>query len=411
MPTVLDRFITYVKIDTQSDYAPQSFPSTEKQRDLSKVLAKELEELGVREVHIGDDASVYGTMPANPPDCQAPSIGFSAHIDTTPEFSGANVKPRIVKNYDGKDIVLNETENIVMEVAQFPHLLNYVGQDLVVTDGTTLLGADDKAGLACIMDMIQYFHDHPSVSHGELQFFFPSDEEVGCYGAKHVDKTRFNPQFAYTLDGGALGEITYECFNAADAIVYIEGLNIHPGISKNQMKNSMLIAQEFLNMLPAAETPAHTEQYEGYYHLIEFEGEVEKTRMKFYLRDHDGERFAERKERFRTRAAYLNRIHGEEMVQVEFRDTYRNTKEVIEPCFEIVEAIEKAMESLGVKAFYNPMRGGTDGSVLSFMGIPCPNICTGGHNFHGRYEYVPVQSLEAISEIIIRMVKTFAKDC
>lgn len=409
MTTVLERFLAYTAIDTQSAYNPKAFPSTEKQKDLSTLLMSELKKLGAINVYMTADASVYGTIPANYEDCKAPVIGFSAHIDTTPELSGTNVKAQIVKNYDGKDIVLNEKENIVMEVGKFPHLLNYVGQDLVVTDGTTLLGADDKAGIAEIMSMAQYFYENPDVKHGELQFFFPSDEEVGCFGSKNLDKTKFNPDFAYTLDGGPLGEITYECFNAADAFVNIHGINIHPGLSKNQMKNAILIAKEFLNMLPDAETPGHTEKYEGYYHVIEFEGEVELTKLKFYLRDHDKDKFQERKDRIEEIVNYLNKVYGENTVEFKIVDTYNNTGEVILPCFEIVEAIQRAMESLDIKPFFSPMRGGTDGSVISFMGIPCPNICTGGHNFHGKYEYVPVQSMEKITEILINIVKDFVK--
>jgi len=409
MKTVLDRFLSYVAIDTQSEYNPKTFPSTEKQKDLSRLLVEELKELGVEDVYLAENGCVYGKLPANYENCSAPSIGFSAHVDTTPELTGKNVKPRIIKNYDGKDIVLNEKENIVMKVSKFPHLKNYIGNDLVVTDGTTLLGADDKAGIAEIMSMIQYFHDNPDVRHGELQFFFTTDEEVGCFGAKNLDKSRFNPDFAYTLDAGPIGEITYECFNAAEARVKINGINIHPGLAKNKMKNAILIAKEFLNMLPDAETPAHTENYEGYYHVIEFHGEVELTNLKFYLRDHDKQKFQARKDRIKEISQFLNKVYGENTVEYEIIDTYSNISEVILPRFEIVEAIQDAMRSEGVEPFFTPMRGGTDGSVISFMGIPTPNICTGGHNFHSRYEYIPVQSMEKITSILINIVKSFAK--
>jgi len=409
MKTVLDRFLTYVAIDTQSEYNPKTFPSTEKQKDLGRLLVEELKGLGAEDVYLSENGCVYGRIPANYENCKAPSIGFSAHVDTTPEQPGKNVKARVIKNYDGKDIVLNEKENIVMEVSKFPHLKNYIGNDLVVTDGTTLLGADDKAGIAEIMSMAQYFHDNPDVKHGELQFFFPSDEEVGCLGAKNLDKSRFNPDFAYTLDAGPIGEITYECFNAATAYVRIKGINIHPGLAKNQMKNAILIAKEFLNMLPDAETPGHTEGYEGYYHVIEFHGEVELTEMKFYLRDHDKQKFQARKNRIKEISQFLNKVYGENTVEFEITDTYSNTSEVILPRFEIVEAIQDAMRALGVEPFFTPMRGGTDGSVMSFMGIPTPNICTGGHNFHSRYEYVPVQSMEKITNILISIVKSFVK--
>lgn len=407
MKDVLNRFIKYVKIDTQSAYDIPTVPSTEKQRDLAASLAEELEMLGAKDIHISDSACLYATIPAN---CEgAPVIGFSAHLDTTPEHCGRDIKPRVVKNYDGGDIVLNEEKNIVTEVTAFSHLKNYIGCDLVVTDGTTLLGADDKAGIAEIMTMAQYFHEHPEEKHGEIQFFFPADEEVGCLGTMTLDKAHFNPEFAYTLDGGPLGEITYETFNAADARITITGINIHPGLSKNQMKNAILIANEFINMLPAAETPGHTEGYEGYYHVLEFLGEVELVKMRLYLRDHDKEKYETRKKRMHEIAAFLNNIYGEGTVRVELSDTYRNIRETIEGRFEIVEAIASAMEAEGVAPFYVPMRGGTDGTILSFNGIPCPNICIGAHNFHSRHEYVPVQSMERISAILVNIVKGFAK--
>lgn len=409
MKSVLERFLIYTSIDTQSEYNPKSYPSTEKQKDLSRLLVEELEELGSKDAVMLDNGCVYGTIPANYDNCKAPTIGFSAHIDTTPELAGKNVKAQIVKNYDGSDIVLNEKENIIMEVTKFPHLKNYIGNDIVVTDGTTLLGADDKAGIAEIMGMAQYFYENPDIKHGDLQFFFPTDEEIGCFGAKNLDKTRFNPDFAYTLDGGPIGEITYECFNAAEALVKINGVNIHPGLSKNQMKNAILIGKEFLNMLPDAEIPGHTENYEGYYHIIDFQGEVELTNLRFYLRDHDRHMFEMRKNRIKEISDFLNKVYGENTVEYQIIDTYGNISDVILPHFEIVEAIQEAMKFLDIHPYFTPMRGGTDGSVISFMDIPCPNICTGGHNFHGRYEYIPVQSLERITSILIYMVKGFAK--
>jgi len=407
--SVLDRFLTYVAIDTQSAYNPKTVPSTEIQKNLGRLLVDELKSLGSKDVFMSNNACVYGTIPANCHSCNAPSIGFSSHIDTTPEFSGKNIKARIVKNYDGNDIVLNEQENIVMEVRKFPHLKNYVGNDLVVTDGTTLLGADDKAGIAEIMYMAEYFYENPDIKHGELQFFFPCDEEIGCLGTKQLNKAKFSPDFSYTLDGGPIGEITYECFNAAEAKIKITGVNIHPGLSKNQMKNSILIAKDFLNMLPDAETPGHTENYEGYYHIIDFSGEVELTNLRFYLRDHDKTKLEERKNRIKEISEYLNKVYGENTVKYEIVNTYGNMSETIIPRFEIVDAIKNAMVSLDVKPYFIPMRGGTDGAIMSFMGIPCPNICTGGHNFHSRYEYVPVQSMEKIASILIEIVKSFVK--
>lgn len=404
---VLDRFIKYVKIDTESEYNSKVVPSTEKQRDLCKVLADELKEMGVEDVHISESACVYGRMPAN---CEgAPKIGFCAHVDTTPEFPGKDVKPNVVKDYDGGDIVLNANENIVMSPKQFPHLKNYIGKDIVVSDGTTLLGADDKAGLAEIMTMADYFSKNPDVKHGEIQFFFPSDEEVGCIGAETLEKPRFCPDFAYTLDGGPIGEITYETFNAAEARIRIDGINIHPGLAKDQMKNAILIGNEFINMLPAAEAPAHTEGYEGYYHVLELDGEVELTTMRLYLRDHDEEKLERRKRMMTDIAEFLNKVYGEGTVKAEVTHTYNNIRSTIEKRFEIVEAIEDAMRAEEIEPFFIPMRGGTDGTVLTFEGIPCPNICTGGHNFHSRYEYVPVQSMEKISKVLANIVESFAK--
>lgn len=408
METVLDRFLRYVKIDTESAFDSKTVPSTESQREFALLLAGELEALGAVDVFVSEAGCVYARVPAN--GCAgAPAIGFCAHVDTTPEFNGHGVKPRVVKDYDGRDIPLNEEKNIVMKVKTFPHLKNYVGDDIVVTDGTTLLGADDKAGIAEIMTMLQYFHEHPEEKHPELQLFFPTDEETGCLGAQTLDKALFDPQFAYTLDGGPIGEITYETFNAAEARVSVKGVSIHPGIAKDKMKNSILIANEFLNMLPSAETPGHTEGYEGYYHVLEFGGDVELTKMKFYIRDHDRTKFEARKERIGEIAAYLNKVYGNDTVTFTMSDTYKNISEAIKDRFEIVEAIEEAMKAEGITPFYTPMRGGTDGTVLSFQGIPCPNICTGGHNFHGRYEYVPVQSMEKISAILVRIVKSFAR--
>lgn len=408
METVLDRFLRYVKIDTESAFDKGTIPSTENQKAFAALLADELKALGATEVFVSEAGCVYAKIPAN---CGAgaPAIGFCAHIDTTPEFNGHGVKPRVVRNYNGGDILLNEEKNIVMKTEVFPHLKNYIGDDIVVTDGTTLLGADDKAGVAEIMTMLQHFHERPEEKHPELQLFFPTDEETGCLGAQTLDKERFNPQFAYTLDGGPIGEITYETFNAAEARVSVRGISIHPGLAKDKMKNSILIANEFLNMLPAAETPGHTEKYEGYYHILEFRGDVEFTNMKFYIRDHDRAKFEARKERVGDIATYLGKVYGDDTVTFTVSDTYKNIGETIRDHFEIVEAIEKAMKLEGIIPFYAPMRGGTDGTVLSFQGIPCPNICVGGHNFHGRYEYVSVQSMEKISAVLVNIVKSFAK--
>lgn len=405
---ITERFLNYIAIDTQSKNETDVFPSTEKQKDLSLLLINELNELGAVEVSMGDNGNIYGKIPANYDNCAAPSIGFSAHMDTSPDVSGKDVNARIIKNYDGNNIILNEKENIMMKVDDFSHLKNYIGQDIIVTDGTTLLGADDKAGLAEIMNMVQYFHNNPSIKHGEIQLIFTTDEEVGCFGAKYFDKTKFNPDFAYTVDGGEIGEITYECFNAAEAVVKISGINIHPGLAKDKMKNSILIANEFLNMLPGFETPAHTENYEGYYHVLEFIGEVEVTKLKFILRDHDKRKFETRKTRIKDISEFLNKVYGEDTVEYKITDSYANMSEFVLPHFEIIEAVKNAMIASGIDPFFVPMRGGTDGAEFSFSGIPCPNICTGGHNYHSRYEYIPVQSMEKVSDILIEVVKSFA---
>ena len=405
---IQDRFIEYIKIDTQSAYNPKSVPSTEKQRDLAVLLERQLKEMGAKDVYISDECCLYGRMEANYENCKAPKIGFCAHMDTTPELCGKDINPRIVENYDGKDIVLNEEAGIVMERDKFDHLGLYVGDDLIVTDGLTLLGADDKAGAAEIMQMLEYFYEHPEVKHGEIQLFFTPDEEVGCLGANIVDTTRFNPDFAYTLDAYGLGEYSYECFNAAAADVAIKGVNIHPGLSKNQMKNAILIANEYLNMLPEAETPSHTEMYEGYYHVLDFSGEVELTTMRFYIRDFDRNGFENRKEQMHRIADFLNFKYGEGTVSVKVTDTYYNMAEKILPNFEIVEAMKEGMEKAGFKPYVKPMRGGTDGSVLSQKGIPTPNMCDGSHNCHGRYEYVSIKSMEKITEAIANIVTHFA---
>lgn len=407
---IRDRFIEYVKIDTQSAYNAEVIPSTEKQRNLAVLLEQQLKDAGLKEVCISKECCLYGKLEANYEGCKAPKIGFCCHIDTTPELCGTDIKPQVIENYDGGDIVLNKELGIVMEREKFEHLAAYVGDDLIVTDGTTLLGADDKAGIAEVMQMLAYFHEHPEVKHGEIQVFFSPDEEVGCLGAKIVDKTRFCPDFAYTLDAYGLGEISYECFNAATAVVTVTGENIHPGLSKNQMKNAILIANKYLSMLPPAEIPAHTEMYEGYFHVISFDGEVEKTTMRFYIRDFDREQFEQRKLRMHDIKHFLNREYGEDTVCVEIEDTYYNMSEAILPRFEIVEAMEAGMRKAGFEPYIKPIRGGTDGSVMSQNGIPTPNMCDGSHNCHGRYEYVSIQSMEKITDAITNIVVGFAEE-
>jgi len=405
---IKDRFLEYIKIDTQSAYNPKTVPSTEKQRDLAVLLERQLNDMGLADVYISDECCLYGRLKPNYEGCKAPKIGFCGHLDTTPELSGKDIKYRIVEKYDGGDIVLNEEAGIVMERKKFENLGEFVGDDLIVTDGTTLLGADDKAGVAEIMQMLEYFCEHPEVKHGEIQVFFTPDEEVGCLGAKIVDKTRFNPDFAYTLDAYGLGEYSYECFNAASAKVTVKGINIHPGLSKNQMKNAILIANKYINMLPAAETPSHTEKHEGYFHVLEFHGEVEETVMRFYIRDFDREKFEQRKAQMQYIGEFLNREFGEGTVSVEIEDTYYNMADVILPKFEIVEAMKEGLRKVGAEPYAKPMRGGTDGSVLSQMGIPTPNLCDGSHNCHGRYEYASIQAMEKITKAITYIVERFA---
>ncbi len=405
---IKDRFLEYVSIDTQSAYNPAAVPSTEKQRDLAVLLESQMKAMGVSDVYLSKECCLYGTLKANYEGCSAPSIGFCAHMDTTPELSGRDIKPRIVENYDGGDIVLNEEAGIVMARSEFENLGSYIGDDLIVTDGTTLLGADDKAGVAEIMQMLEYFWEHPEVKHGEIQLFFTPDEEIGCLGAKLVDKSRFHPDFAYTLDAYGLGEYSYECFNAASAKVTVNGVNIHPGLSKNQMKNAILIAHKFISMLPPAETPSHTENYEGYFHVLEFLGEVEQSVLRLYVRDFDRDRFEQRKALLQHIADYLNLEFGENTVSVELEDTYYNMAEQILPKFEIIEVLKEGMQEAGVEPYVKPLRGGTDGSVLSQLGIPTPNLCDGSHNCHGRYEYASIQAMEKITEILIYIVKKFA---
>jgi tripeptide aminopeptidase len=328
-------------------------------------------------------------------------------MDTSPDMPGNNIKPRIVNNYDGKDIVLNEEKNIVMKTEMFEHMLDYLGNDLIVTDGTTLLGADNKAGIAEILSMAEYFVNNPEVKHGTIKIGFTPDEEVGN-GAEKFDVEGFGADFAYTVDGGKLGEIEYENFNASSAKVEINGANIHPGSAKNKMKNSILIAMEFQSMLPVHETPGNTENYEGFNHLNDISGDVEKTYLNYIIRDHSMDKFKAKKERFLKIADYLNDKYGEKTVQVELRDSYYNMKEKILPHMHIIETAQKAMKNISIEPIIVPIRGGTDGARLSYMGLPCPNICTGGHNYHGRYEYIPVQSMEKVVELLIEIVKLYA---
>lgn len=404
---VHERFLNYVKYDTQSVPDVDKIPSSEKQKDLARCLVEEMKAMGIKDACMDENGYVYGTVPKNT-DKNIPVIGFIAHMDTAPDMPGNDIKAKIVYNYDGKNIVLNEEKNIVMKTETFEHLADYIGNDLIVTDGTTLLGADDKAGIAEIMSMAEFFINNPDIEHGDIKIGFTPDEEVGN-GAELFNVKEFGADFAYTVDGGKLGELEYENFNAASAKIEISGVNIHPGSAKDKMVNSILIAIEFQNMLPVRETPENTDEYEGFYHLTDIHGEVEKTKLDYIIRDHNLEKFNKKKERIEIIASYLNEKYGVGTVKVEMTDSYYNMKEKILPHMHIIETAKKAMENLNIKPIIVPIRGGTDGARLSYMGLPCPNLCTGGHNFHGRYEYIPVQSMEKVVELLIEIVKLNVK--
>lgn len=390
--SVLDRFLKYVSVGSQSDADSATVPSTPGQTELARLLAGELKDMGAQAELDDDSGIVYASIPSNV-EGNVPVIGWVAHVDTAPGVSGSGVKPRIVRSYDGGDILLNPEQGMVLSPAVFPELADYLGQDLVVTDGTTLLGADDKAGVAEIMDMAASFLLNPERPHGEIRIAFTPDEEIGR-GTDAFDVARFGADFAYTVDGGALGEIEYENFNAASAVVTVQGFSIHPGSAKGRMLNACLVLMEFQGMLPAFQNPAFTEGYEGFYHLDSLRGDVEWAAAEYLIRDHDREAFERKKEFMQECAALLNRKYGEGTVKAEITDSYYNMKEKILPHMHLVEHARRAMEAVGVRPEIVPVRGGTDGARLSFMGLPCPNLCAGGHNFHGKYEYVPVRSLE-----------------
>ncbi len=407
MEKVTEKFLRYVKVDTQSQDDMETVPSTEKQRDLANILVKELKEMGASDVILDEHCYVYATIPSNI-DKELPVLGFISHMDTSNAISGKNVNPRIVENYDGSDIVLNKEQNIIMSPSRYPSLKKNIGKDLIVTDGTTLLGADDKAGVSEIMTLAQTLLSNPEIKHGTIKIGFTPDEEVGR-GVDFFDVEGFGADFAYTVDGGELGEIEFENFNAAGAKVIFQGVSIHPGSAKNQMINALLLAVEFQNMLPVHENPMFTENYEGFYMISTLEGNVDHAKASYIIRDHDKHIFEEKKKRFQKIADYMNEKYGEGSVTVTISDSYYNMKEKIEPFFHLIENAKKAMEDLDVKPIILPIRGGTDGARLSYMGLPCPNICTGGSNFHGRYEYIPVQSMEKVVEILLKIVALYSK--
>lgn len=404
--TVLERFLNYVVVETTSDPYAESFPSTKSQLDFGHTLMEEMKELGLTDVTQDEYGYVFGTIPSTVPDYKGKILGLIAHMDTAPAASGKNIKPRVIKNYDGAEIVLNAEKKIVMKPEDFPSLKQYVGQDLVVTDGLTLLGGDDKAGVAEIMTAAEYLINHPEIPHGPIRVGFTPDEEVG-QGADYFDVKKFGADFAYTVDGGECGELEYENFNAASVFVEFTGLSIHPGSAKNKMINALLLAMEFQGMMPEAQKPEHTEGREGFIHLESLEGSVEHASSEYIVRDHDFDLFKKKKEYMQRAADYMNVKYGEGTVSLRMEDSYYNMRQQIEPHYFLIENVLKVYEKLDIEPKIQPIRGGTDGSRLSFMGLPCPNLGTGGHNFHGHFEYVCVQSMEKCVQVLIELVKTF----
>ena len=404
---LVERFLRYVSFDTQSDENSGVTPSTQKQMVFAQYLKGELEDLGLEEIELDEYGYLYATLPANT-DKEVPTIGFIAHMDTSPDMSGAGVTPRIVHDYDGSDIVLCEEENIVLSPSQFPELLDHKGEDLIVTNGKTLLGADDKAGIAEIVSAIVYLQQHPEIKHGKIRVGFNPDEEIGM-GAHKFDVAKFGCQWAYTMDGGEVGELEFENFNAAAAKILVKGRNVHPGYAKNKMVNAIRVANEFMNQLPADETPETTEGYEGFYHVVGIEGSVEEATISYIIRDHDRAKFEARKECMKAWGETINAKYGAGTVTVELKDQYYNMRQQIEPVMHIIDIAFKAMEEAGVTPKVKAIRGGTDGAQLSFKGLPCPNIFAGGLNFHGRYEFVPIQSMEKAMNVVVKIAELTAR--
>ena len=403
---LVERFLNYVSFDTQSSEETEVTPSTPGQMVFAKYLKEELESLGLEDITLDEHGYLFATLPANI-DKPVPTIGFIAHMDTSPDMSGKDVSPRIVQNYDGSDIVLCAEENVVLSPSQFPELLDHKGEDLIVTNGKTLLGADDKAGIAEIVSAIVYLKEHPEIKHGKIRIGFNPDEEIGL-GAHKFDVEKFGCDWAYTMDGGEVGELEFENFNAASAKITFKGRNVHPGYAKNKMINSIRVANRFCAMLPAHETPEHTEGYEGFYHLISFNGDVEQTTVAYIIRDHDRARFESRKKKIERFVSEINAEYGEGTATLELRDQYYNMREKIEPVMHIIDTAFAAMEAVGVKPNVKPIRGGTDGAQLSFKGLPCPNIFAGGLNFHGRYEFAPIQNMEKAMKVIVKIAELVA---
>ena len=406
MENILERFLRYVSVDTQSNEESASQPSTEKQWDLLKMLCKELNDMGV-EASLDEYGYVMGTIPSNI-NKEVPAVGFIAHVDTAPDASGKDVKPQIIKNYDGSDIALKGVQGLYLKPSEFPELLHFIGQTLITTDGTTLLGADDKAGVAEIMNAAQWIMEHPDFKHGTIKIGFTPDEEIGR-GVVKFDVKRFGADYAYTMDGGEIGELEFENFNAASAKIHIQGRNVHPGSAKGKMKNAILIGQELNSLLPIEQRPEYTEGYEGFFHIISFKGAVEEADFAYIIRDHDAVKFDRKKEVIRECVDFINRKYGEGTAVLDLRDQYRNMREQVEPHYHIIEKAVKAMEMEGIKPKIQPIRGGTDGANLSYMGLPCPNIFAGGLNFHGKMEFVPLESIEAAAKVILNIIGLFAE--
>lgn len=404
--TIVERFLKYVTFGTQSSETSGTTPSTPGQRVFAEALVKELKDLGLEEISINEHSYVMASLPANTDDNSIPTIGFISHLDTSPDMAGDHVKPRIV-HYEGGDICLNADQNIVLSPAMFPEMLEYTGQDIIVTDGTTLLGADDKAGIAAIISAMAYLKEHPEIKHGKVRIGFTPDEEIG-QGADHFDVQKFGCDWAYTVDGGQIGELEYENFNAASAKVCFKGLNVHPGTAKDKMINAALLATQFASWLPAEQRPEHTDGYEGFFHLIGMEGTVEEASLSYIIRDHSRELFEQKKDLLKQLVTRMNETYAGSTTLV-LKDQYYNMREIVEPKKHIVDLAFQAMEAIGITPKVQPIRGGTDGARLSFMGLPCPNLFTGGHNFHGRYEYLPIPSLQKGMETVIKIVELSAK--
>lgn len=405
---VQERFLKYISVDTTSDPSSDTFPSTRSQLDFAALLVEEMKEMGLQDVSCDENGYVFGTLPATITDYHGPVLGFIAHMDTAPASSGANIRPRIIENYDGKDILLNEETHMIMSPADFENLRQYQGQDLIVTDGTTLLGGDDKAGLAEILTAAEYLLAHPEIPHGTIRIGFTPDEEIG-QGADRFDVERFGADFAYTMDGGECGELEYENFNAASAMVEITGLSIHPGSAKNKMKNALTIAMEFENLMPSAQKPEHTECREGFIHLDSMNGSVEHASMEYIIRDHDKTLFQQKKEVMEHAASYLNQKYGDSTIDLQIEDSYFNMKEKIEPHMHLIDSVLSVYEKLDIQPKVVPIRGGTDGARLSYMGLPCPNLGTGDHNCHGHYEFVCIQSMEKCVQVIVELCRLYAR--